>query len=401
MSNPLAVAAVTATFSQLLGQVTQDPSLSGVAVTNRPPDRARASSDTGRQLNLFLYQVTLNLALQNSDLPARNASGDLVQRPVLPLNLHYLLTSYGQNDDEVDAQHLLAYAMILAHETPVLSRDRIRAAIAAQPAVSQSDLADQVEMVKFSVQNLTLEEMAKLWPAFQANLRLSVGYEAATVLVERALSTRIAPLVREAMLYTLPIQIPVIDLVSPQSAAPGAQLTLQGRNLKGDVVNVRFGTTLAPPDSVSATQVVVTLPAALLAGVNTVQVVQDLNLGVPPAAHRGFESNIAAFILAPQITTPAPISAARNSTLNLAFQPPVARDQRLSLLVGDRELVLPARDPGSAPISSHGFSIPGDMPTGTFLLRVRVDGAESPLTVDTNSASSTFNQYIAPTVTIT
>jgi Pvc16 N-terminal domain/IPT/TIG domain len=359
------------------------------------------ASDTGRQLNLFLYQVTLNRALRSSDLPARNANGDLVQRPVLALNLHYILTAYGQNDDEVDAQHLLAYAMVLAHGAPVLTRDQIRAAIAAQPAVSQSDLADQVELVKLCVQELSLEEIAKLWPAFQSNMRLSVAYEATTVLVERPLATRVAPPVRDANLYVLPIQIPVVDQVTPQVVAPGANLTLQGRNLKGDVVKVRFGTVLAPPASVSDTQVTVTLPAALLAGVNTVQVVQDLLLGNPPTPHRGFESNIAAFILAPQITTPAPISAARNSTLNLAFQPPVARNQRLSLLIGDREVLLPARASGSAPVTSIGFPIPADMQTGSLLLRLRVDGAESPLTVDTNSASSTFNQYVAPTVTIT
>jgi hypothetical protein len=35
-----------------------------------------------------------------------------------------------------------------------------------------------------------------------------------------------------------------------------------------------------------------------------------------------------------------------------------------------------------------------------YLLRVQVDGAESPLTVDTDPDSPTFNQYIEPRVTI-
>jgi hypothetical protein len=58
----------------------------------------------------------------------------------------------------------------------------------------------------------------------------------------------------------------------------------------------------------------------------------------------------------------------------------------------------PSSDPPTA--TSIGFPIPADFPTGTFLLRVRVDSAESLLTVDTNTASPTFNQYIGPTVTI-
>jgi hypothetical protein len=37
---------------------------------------------------------------------------------------------------------------------------------------------------------------------------------------------------------------------------------------------------------------------------------------------------------------------------------------------------------------------------GHYLVRVQVDGAESPLDRDTNTASPTFNQYIGPQVTI-
>ncbi|HKR22687.1 MAG TPA: hypothetical protein VJS17_08840, partial [Pyrinomonadaceae bacterium] len=36
----------------------------------------------------------------------------------------------------------------------------------------------------------------------------------------------------------------------------------------------------------------------------------------------------------------------------------------------------------------------------TYLVRVQVDGAESPLERDTNNASPTFNQFIGPLVII-
>jgi len=135
-----------------------------------------------------------------------------------------------------------------------------------------------------------------------------------------------------------------------------------------------------------------------------VQVVQQLKLGTPPTPHpgAGFESNVAAFVLAPRITTVPPMSAARGTTLSLSVTPPIGREQRVVLLVGDHPITLPARaltDPPTA--TSLGFSIPDNFPTGVFLLRVQVDGAESPLEVDTNPASPTFNQYIGPKVTIT
>jgi hypothetical protein len=45
------------------------------------------------------------------------------------------------------------------------------------------------------------------------------------------------------------------------------------------------------------------------------------------------------------------------------------------------------------------FSI-RDVRSGQYLVRIQVDGAESPLEVDTNSQSPTFEQYIAPIISI-
>jgi hypothetical protein len=39
-------------------------------------------------------------------------------------------------------------------------------------------------------------------------------------------------------------------------------------------------------------------------------------------------------------------------------------------------------------------------PGSRHLVRVQIDGAESPLEVDTNPDSPTFNQYIGPTVEV-
>jgi hypothetical protein len=403
MSNPFAIAAVTATFSQLLGRVTEAPTLAGATVSTQPPDLARPTTETGRQLNLFLYQVTPNGAWRNMDLPFRGGDGELTNRPLLALNLHYLLTAYGQGDDAIDAQHLLGHAMSLVHDDSVLTREQIRAAIVAQPATDQSDLADQIELVKLCPQPLTLEDVSKLWSTFQTtSYRLSVAYEASVVLIERLQPTlRPTKPVRAANLYVLPFRGPVIESVSPQVLHTGDTVVIQGRNLMRDVVRLRFGTTIADPDTVTDRRIEASLPAALLAGVNTVQVVHELNLGTPPTPHRGFESNLAAFILAPRITTAPPISAARGSSLTLTFEPAVARAQRVSLLVGDQEIVLRARDPGTPPVTTLDFPIPSTFPTGTLLLRLQVDGAESPLEVDEDPASPTFNQYVGPLVTIT
>jgi hypothetical protein len=401
MSNPFAIAAVTATFSQLLLRVIEEPTLAGVAVTTGAPDMARADS-TRRQLNLFLYQVTPSAALRNMDLPFRNSAGDLSSRPVLALGLQYLLTAYGQNDAELDAHHLLAHAMSLVHDEGVLGREQIRAAIAAEPAVAQSDLADQVELVKLCPQMLSVDEISRLWTMYQTtNYRLSVGYEASVVLIERPQPTRTALPVRTANLQVVPFRQPVLERVEPQVALPGQTLRLTGRNLAADAVTLRFGATLATPSVVADRQVEVALPAALRAGVNTVQVVHELLLGTPPAPHRGFESNVAAFVLAPRVTTTMPVSVALGEELTLGFDPPVDRGQQVSILLGDREIAAPVREPDTEPVATLDIPISPTFPTGTYLLRLRVDGAESQLDVDQDPSSPSFNQYSGPKVTVT
>jgi hypothetical protein len=105
------------------------------------------------------------------------------------------------------------------------------------------------------------------------------------------------------------------------------------------------------------------------------------------------------FILQPTITTPAPYAAARGSTLTLALAPPIGREQSVTLLIGDDAIVLPTRLPTDPPTANtFNFAIPATFPTGTFFLRVRVDGAETALTVD-NAAP--FPAYNGPPVTIT
>src|SRR5262249_2635616 len=96
---------------------------------------------------------------------------------------------------------LLGYAMQLLHETPVLARDAIRAALIpptvtgailppALQALAASDLADQVEQLKICPAFLNTEELSKLWSALQAHYRPTAAYQVSVVLIEATRSTR-------------------------------------------------------------------------------------------------------------------------------------------------------------------------------------------------------------------
>jgi hypothetical protein len=226
------------------------------------------------------------------------------------------------------------------------------------------------------------------------------------VLIEATAPVRAALPVRTALLRAEPMARPVIDRLDPPTVTDGGTVSIKGGNLKGTTTKVRVGGILRepPPEDVDDSQLTVVLPGGLRAGVNPVQVVHEIELGEPPAPHpgAGFESNVAAIVLAPLVTSAPPISVAAGATLTLAIAPAVAREQRVAVLIGERRITVPPRAPTDPPTATTiAVDIPADFGAGTFLLRVQVDGAISPLQVDDDPASPTYHQYVGPTIEVT
>jgi hypothetical protein len=226
MSNHLAIATVTTGLLRYLqGAVGAD--VGNATVTAVRPDGPNAGlPQVG--VNLFLYQVTPNTTWRNHDLPTRRGDGSLTQRPQIALDLHYLLTFYG-DETLLEPQRILGSAVRALHVRPVLTRQEIRSAVAATAFLAGSDLADEIETVKLSPQPLTLEELSKLWSVlFQTPYTLSMAYDASVVLITADHQPQMAPPV-------ITPHIQVFPAVAP--AAPAAPDTLAGLQLwlRGDV----------------------------------------------------------------------------------------------------------------------------------------------------------------------
>ena len=454
MSNALALGAVTAVLRDLLNNGLIDQDMTGtiggnVTVTALPPDRIEIGDNKEKsQLNLFLYQVTPNQGWRNVGLPSRDAQGDRVSNPPLALDLHYLLTAYGEQ--EFHGEILLGYAMQTLHETPVLPRDAIRLALGAPPPVTGSglppaqqalvaaELADQVEQIKITPQSLSTEEMSRLWTALHAHFRPSAVYQASVVLIESKRSRKSALPVRTRNVAAITWRRPTIEAVE-STAGPdewifeGSTLTIRGIQLRGTVTRVRFADVELTPSAndVTDTRITVSVPGGLQAGVQSVQVIHRLDLGTtsPDEPHRGFESNVSAFILHPRIDAPvvaapsvanvtptlqngAPVVVdgvtLQSASVTVSFAPRVGRRQRVLLLLNE------ADPPAGRPARSYSFAAPADngivapnqadtativfpiafVAPGTYLVRVQVDGAESPLGVDA------AGKYVSPAITI-
>lgn len=453
MSTALAIASVTAVLKDLLNNGLIDHNLSAtvgdVTVSALPPDRIDAiEAEKKSRLNLFMYQVTPNAGWRNVGLPSRDGRGERLSNPPLAVDLHYLLTAYGV--EEFHAEILLGYGMQLLHETPVLTRAAIRRSLApptpvaggsglppAMEALFTSELAEQVEQIKIVPQSLSTEEISRMWSAFQAKYRPTAAYQASVVLIESRSSTKSALPVRARNIYVVPFRQPVIErIMSQQSPSDpvlpdqpiqaGYNLVIVGQQLRGDDTQVNIGGIIVTPASagVTETQIIIPLPASLQAGVQGVQVIQRRLMGSPPTPHRGDESNIAAFVLHPRIETinvsnvQGTGSNPRSANVNLTVKPAIGPTQRVVLLLNEfnppppsppgatesaalaYSFNAPSRlnlqsPPGSPPPPSENITIPiSGVRAGTYLARIQVDGAESPLGTDT------MGQYNSPQLSI-
>ena len=438
MSSALAIAAVTAVLKDLLDNGLKAFRVSDivggdVTVSALPPDRIDITgAEDPTQLNLFLHQATPNQGWRNVGLPTRTSNGERMSDNPLALNLHYLLTAYGAKDFYPEI--ILGYAMQLLHETPVLTRDAIRKALTPSPsppgfpiALATSELADQVEQIRITPEILNTEEISKIWAAIQAHYRPTAAYQMTVVLIESTRPAKNALPVAGRNVYVVPFDQPVVDSVIAEAgeSAPitaTSKLIIKGRQLRGEITQILIGglDLSAAVTELRETQITLPLPAPLpprmRAGIQTVQVVHMLDMGTPPAAHRGVESNVEAFVLRPIITPNAPSGlvadvvdgvTVKSGKIKVDFNPNVGKTQRVVLLLNE------LNPPTNSPARAYSFkAAPGNgvvdpntetssvtiaftaVIPGDYLVRVQVNGAESLLAVDGGG------KYATPKVTI-
>jgi hypothetical protein len=412
MSSALAIAGVTAVVRDLLNNGLIDHSVSGtlgsaVTVSALAPDRIIPSNGVeSTQLNLFLYHVTPNQGWRNERLPSRDGAGRTrLSNPPLALDLHYLLSAYGAED--LHAEILLGYAMQLLHETPVLSRSAITTALNPSPplgtalppalqALAECGLADQVEQIKITPEYLNSEEVSKLWTAVQSHYRPTAAYVATVVLIESTLPARATlpvlsrgPVVsgRDRGVVVEPsllAPLPTLQSVVPRSLDPvatvGGIVDLNGHHLDG-----AGGTVLLTNDRFQIAQEV----AVDFGGSSAAQpfTVPDLPVGFYQVALRVTlsgetnprTSNQLALIIGAEITSPSPINVTRDgagtATIAVDFHPQARPGQSVSLLLGTRQILA---GPIAAATGTLSFIV-DNAPTGDHLLRLRIDGIESPI----------------------
>ncbi|MEP7219168.1 MAG: DUF4255 domain-containing protein, partial [Bacteroidota bacterium] len=353
MSTSLAIAAVTIALRNLLfKEVNAEPGLAGTLVSTQPPDRART---TNNLINIFLYHTAPNAAWRNMDLQGVVKPGETGQPP-LALNLHYLVTAYTDNDDE-KSHRLIGKAMSTLHDHPVLDSTEINDALA------DSLLQDQVERIRVVPESVSIEDISKLWATFSAPYRISAAYQASVVLIEstRAVKAPLPVLKRgpaDQGAIALASPSPMLTEVRPPTPQPGAQpgdiLSIIGQNLDSDGLTVMLTNPylvapieLLPAPGGTAETISVKIPDAAddplspskwAAGIYTATGI------VRKAGLPSWTTNEIPFALSPRLIGIAPGTAPRdlsgNVTLTLTCIPQIRPGQRVTLLIGDRQIAV-------------------------------------------------------------
>ena len=328
--------------------------------------------------------------------------------------------------------------MQILHEAPVLGRDFIRASTsppsggatmlsAGRRVLANADLADQIESVRIIPAQTENDELSKIWPAFNAALRLSALYQVSVLLLETQQTPQIGLPVREVSLRVDPILRPRINSVKMQNGdrnaievdeplAINGRFLINGSGLASDNMRVQLGAVTIVPqvvandattDRVSETEISIRLPTGTpsptMAGILPLRI-EHLFTSANGTERQREVSPPYAVVVPPNISQ---ITQTGNVDVNGRYSGQIT--MTLSHRVGARQSAQILLDPAPQSIALQALSVkPANRSTdgnqltfpitdadpGRYMFRLDIDGAQTALSVDKT------NLYSGPVVTL-
>jgi hypothetical protein len=173
MANYRAIAAVSEALVRLLHDAYDAADFDGASARFEVYQTGSFKTPMKAGLSLWLWRVEINSSLRN--LPPRLGPDGGRYRPSLPLDLHYLLTAWGESAPM--QQMLLGWGLRVLQDTPLLPSgvfDDPRWPGAFHPS-------EAVELIAYQ---LPVGDMLSLWEVIRPNQQPSVAYVARMVLVD-------------------------------------------------------------------------------------------------------------------------------------------------------------------------------------------------------------------------
>lgn len=422
MSNYLAVATVTAILQRIL-QSTVQLDIDGVRVTTlQPRNIGNGTPETG--INLFLYHVARNPALNNADAKPFRSQGTPIKRQTA-VDLYYMISFYG-NDTELLPQRLLGSVVRTFNDYSTISVEAIQEAL-ADPTyrfLEGSNLANQLQQLLIVPLEMNLDNLSKVWSVFfQAPYMLSLVYKVTVVTIEGDESLKRALPVSDRNLGGV-VPFPNRPVVEQVVSASGklepilatSSLHIRGKHLANDITQIRIGGFELSPSVVSENQITLALADVpvdfLRAGVQSLQVIHRIPISTANLNHenRAVDSNVAPFVLRPTIKQfrtqkqNRPIDELRSLVLTVQIDVMVGIKQRVVLAMNEWSIDQPIAYQFEAEFRKVDtdtviFNLTRVKPAA-YLLRLQIDGAENLLSIDRDETSPTYGWFNAPKIEI-
>lgn len=403
MSTELGVSAVSLALRDLMiSGVKLDDGLVPLAIkkglehTLLPLDRVRIKHQHSNVINVFLYRVHASAAYRNLTFAG--------QTP-LALNLEYLITAYGEDEREEVSHFLLGKAMRVLHDHAILARSDLRTSLKA------GRVQDQLENIRITHQELSVEDLSKLWTSFQTQYRISASYLVTVLLIDSKLpvSTPLPVLKRGDTDHGWDAQAgkpPELDTATPatgfNAVRLGEDLILSGENLDASGLKAIVSHPLAsiPPLDVTAidsghvkVKIDDTMPGASskwAAGIYTIAL-QVTRPSLPP-----WLTNEVPFSLAPSIVVSStPPSPNVLFDLTVSAKPQIRDAQAAMVVFGDQQVPSGTIPPPASADAPSIITVKVKGPLGLYRVRLRVGGVDSiPIVPDGNTYKFDDNQSV-------
>jgi Pvc16 N-terminal domain len=123
-------------------------------------------------VTIFLHRITINENFRS----ATQIRDEPNKKPVLFLDLHYLVTYWGT--DPQAEQTVLGWTMLQLQSAPILDNS----------ILTPSNIWDPTESVQLIPADLSLEDILRIWDALGPKYRLSVAYIARVVRIDTSIT---------------------------------------------------------------------------------------------------------------------------------------------------------------------------------------------------------------------
>jgi hypothetical protein len=173
MSLSTAIGDVTRSLADLLTNEQIPKDSFGVSLVS-PADEVIDA--TNPKINLYLFRIEENPFAKNRDWQA--VGQDILHKPPLSLNLFYVLTPYAKKQE--DGHRVLGEAMRILYDNAIID-----------PTLLTEALENTADPLKIDLCSFNLEDLTRVWNAFNIAYRLSVCYQIRIVYIDSASDRKI------------------------------------------------------------------------------------------------------------------------------------------------------------------------------------------------------------------